>query len=166
MILWAMPHRATQDGWVMVESSDKMWSTGDSQTQTGKSGSLLWGPCSFLLGPGAQGSVCALQESISQSYVSSGISMVGLTVTSSKRAYAIPRSAVPVAEKQISIRKTKIDVFVTNWTGIAPTYPIHNSTLLCVSPEWTIVLKLSLCFTYFSIVLVFLRVVLLLLWSV
>ena len=22
-----MPHRATQDGWVMVESSEKMWST-------------------------------------------------------------------------------------------------------------------------------------------
>ena len=27
--------------------------------------SLLWGPCSFLRGPGAQGSVCALQESVS-----------------------------------------------------------------------------------------------------
>ena len=26
--LWAMPCRATHDGWVMVESSDKMWSTG------------------------------------------------------------------------------------------------------------------------------------------
>ena len=28
MKLWAMPCRATQDGWVMVESSDKTWSTG------------------------------------------------------------------------------------------------------------------------------------------
>ena len=28
MKLWAMPRRANQDGWVMVESSDKMWSTG------------------------------------------------------------------------------------------------------------------------------------------
>ena len=27
--------------------------------------SLLWGHCSFLLGPGAQGFVCALQESVS-----------------------------------------------------------------------------------------------------
>ena len=27
--------------------------------------SLLWGHYSFLLGPGAQGSVCALQESVS-----------------------------------------------------------------------------------------------------
>ena len=26
---WAMPHRATQDGQVMVESSDKTWSTGE-----------------------------------------------------------------------------------------------------------------------------------------
>ena len=24
-----MPHRATQDGWVMVESSDTMWSTAE-----------------------------------------------------------------------------------------------------------------------------------------
>ena len=47
--------------------------------------SLLWGHCSFLLGPGAQGSVCALQESISQSCVSSGSSTVG--------AYAIPKSS-------------------------------------------------------------------------
>ena len=114
-------------------------SSGDSWTQTGKSGSLLWGHCSFLLGPGAQGSVCALQESISQSCVSSGSSTVGLMATSSKRAYAIPKSAVhrapvPVAEKQISISKTKIDVLVTNWTGISLTYLIHNRSLLCVSP--------------------------------
>ena len=29
MKLWAMACRATQDGWVMVESSDKTWSTGE-----------------------------------------------------------------------------------------------------------------------------------------
>ena len=28
MKLWAIPCRATQDGWVMVESSDKTWSIG------------------------------------------------------------------------------------------------------------------------------------------
>ena len=38
---------------------------------------------------------CALQESISQCCVSSGSSMVGLMVTSSKRAYAILKSAAP-----------------------------------------------------------------------
>ena len=55
---------------------------------------------SLLLSPGSwctQGSVCALQESVSQSCVSSGGSMVGLMVTSSKRAYAIPRSTAPRA---------------------------------------------------------------------
>ena len=29
MKLWAMPCRATQEGQAMVESSDKMWSTGE-----------------------------------------------------------------------------------------------------------------------------------------
>ena len=29
MKLWAIPCRATQDRWAMVESSDKMWSTGE-----------------------------------------------------------------------------------------------------------------------------------------
>ena len=60
--------------------------------------SLLLG--SLLLSPGSwctQGFVCALQDSISQSCVSSGSSMVGLMATSPKRAYAIPRSAVPRA---------------------------------------------------------------------
>ena len=52
--------------------------------------SLLWGHCSFLPGPGEQHSVCALQESISQSCVNSDMSMVGLMATASKRAYAIP----------------------------------------------------------------------------
>ena len=45
----------------------------------------------------AQGSVCALQDSVFQSCVSSGGSMVGLLVTSSQRAYAIPKSAAPRA---------------------------------------------------------------------
>ena len=50
---------------------------------------------SLLLSPGScctRFCVC-LQESISQSCVSSDNSMVGLMVTSSKRAYAIPKSA-------------------------------------------------------------------------
>ena len=43
------------------------------------------------------GFCCAFQESLSQSCESSGISMVGLMVTSSKRAYARPRSTAPRA---------------------------------------------------------------------
>jgi len=71
-------------------------SAGDSWTVTGKSGQSLVG--SLLLYSGSwctQGSICALQESISQSCVSSGSSVVRLMATSFKRAYAIPRSAAP-----------------------------------------------------------------------
>ena len=53
---------------------------------------------SLLLSPGswyAQGLVSALKDPVSQSCVSSGCSMVGLMVTSSKRAYAIPKLAAP-----------------------------------------------------------------------
>ena len=60
---------------------------------------------SLLLSPGSwcvQVSIYTLQESISQSWVSSGSSMVGLMVTSSKRAYAIPKSASPRAPDPVS----------------------------------------------------------------
>ena len=55
---------------------------------------------SLLIFPGfwhAQGFVCDFQESVSQFSVSSGGSMVGLVATSSKSAYAIPRSTAPRA---------------------------------------------------------------------
>ena len=60
--------------------------------------SLLWGHCSFLLGPGTHKVLFApFQSLFPQSCVSDGSSMVGLMVTSSKRAYAIPKSAAPRA---------------------------------------------------------------------
>ena len=61
---------------------------------------------SLRLSPGSwctQGSVCALQESISQSCVSSGRSVVGLMATSSKRAYAILKSAAPRAPGPLAV---------------------------------------------------------------
>ena len=49
--------------------------------------------CSFLLGPGVHKVLFVPSKSLfPQSCVSSGVSMVGLMVTSSKRAYATPRS--------------------------------------------------------------------------
>ena len=68
---------------------------GHSQASLSQSvvGSLLLSPGSWC----AQGFVCALQESVSQSCVSSGSSMVGLMMTSSKRAHATHRSAAPRA---------------------------------------------------------------------
>ena len=64
--------------------------SGHSQASLGQSlvGSVLLSPGSWF----AQGFFCALQESVSQSCVSSGGSLVGLMVTSSRRAYAIPRA--------------------------------------------------------------------------
>ena len=59
--------------------------------------SLLWGHCSFLLDPGVHKVLFLPSRSLfPQSCVSSGGSM-GLMVTSSKRAYATPRSAIPRA---------------------------------------------------------------------
>ena len=70
----------------------------DSWTLTAVWVSLLWGHCSFLLGPGVHKVLFVPSKSLfPQSCVSSGGSMVGLIVTSSKRAYAIPRSASPRA---------------------------------------------------------------------
>ena len=58
--------------------------------------SLLWGHCSFLMGPGVYKVLFVPSQCLfPQSCVSSGGSMVGLLVTSSKGAYAIPRSAAP-----------------------------------------------------------------------
>ena len=52
--------------------------------------SLLWGHCSFLLGPGTHKVLFVPSESLfPQSCVSFGGFMAGLMPTSSKRAYAI-----------------------------------------------------------------------------
>ena len=60
--------------------------------------SLLWGHCSFLLGPGVHKVLFMPSQGLfPQSCVSSSSSVMGLMVTSSKRAYAIPRSTAPRA---------------------------------------------------------------------
>ena len=66
---------------------------GHSQASMGQS---LWGHFSFLLGPGEHKVLFVPSKSpFPQSFVNSGGSMVGLMATSSKRAYAIPRSTAP-----------------------------------------------------------------------
>ena len=80
---------------------------GDSWTLMGKSRTVSCGvtaPFSSVLV--YRRFVCVLQESVSQSCVSSGSSMAGLMTTSSKRAYAIPRSAVPRA---LSLQQSTAD---------------------------------------------------------
>ena len=73
-------------------------STRDSWTLMGMSGPVSSGHWSFLLRPGAHKVLFVPSKSLfPQSCVSSGGSMVGLMATSSKRAYATPRSAAPRA---------------------------------------------------------------------
>ena len=56
--------------------------------------SLLWGHCSFLLGPDVYKVLFVPYKSLfPQSCGSSGGSMVGLMVTSTKKAHGIPKSA-------------------------------------------------------------------------
>ena len=72
--------------WRLLDTHKKVWV------------GVLWGHYSFLLGPGAHKVLFVPSKSLfPQSFVCSGTSMVGLMATSSKRAYAIPRSSVPRA---------------------------------------------------------------------
>ena len=65
--------------------------------------SLLCDHASFLLGPGAHKVLFLPSKSLfPQSCVSSGASMVGLMVTSSKRTYAILKSAAPRASAPVA----------------------------------------------------------------
>ena len=92
---------------------------GHSRARLGQSlvGSLLLSPGSWC----AQGSVCAHQEFVSQSCVSSGSSMVGLMETSFKRVYAIPRSAAPRAHAPVAVHGSPV-----------PLYRNHDNHVMCL----------------------------------
>ena len=90
----ALPHsvpptlqQATADPrlrWRLLDTHGQVWV------------SLLWGHCSFLLGPGVHKVLFVPSKSLfPQPCVSSGSSMVELMATFSNRAYAIPRSTAP-----------------------------------------------------------------------
>ena len=93
-------------------------------------GSLLFSPGFWCI----QGSVCALQVSISQSCVSSGTSTVGLMATYYKRAYAKPKSAalrarVPVAVHCWPVPPLKHSSFSVSLGSLGP--GAHKA---CLSP--------------------------------
>ena len=72
------------------------WSSTRRDTRRQVWVSLLWGHCSFLLGPGVHKVLFVPSKSLfPQSYVSSDGAVAGLMATSSKRAYTTPRSAAP-----------------------------------------------------------------------
>ena len=83
------PAAATADPhlhWRLLDTHGQAWVT------------LFWGHFSFLLGPGVHKVLFVPSKSLfPQSCVSSGGFMVGLMAPSSKRTYAIPRSAAPRA---------------------------------------------------------------------
>ena len=88
---------------------------------------------SLLLSPGSwcqQGSVCALQVSVSQSCVSSGSSMAWLKVIFSKKAYAMPRSAgkQSIADPYLHRRYTSTLLFQCLWCLLV------TVTQVCLSP--------------------------------
>ena len=97
-VLHSMPptlHQATSDPglcWRLLDTPGLVWV------------SLLWGHCSFLLGPDEHKVLFVPSKSLFlQSHMSSGSSVVGLMVTSSKRAYAIPRCTAPKASAPMAV---------------------------------------------------------------
>ena len=89
--------------------------------------SFLWGHCSFLLGLCVHKVLFVPSKSLfPQSCVSSGGSMMGLMATSSKRAYAIPRSTVPRA---LPLQQATIDPYLHSWvSSVAQSCPtLHDS---------------------------------------
>ena len=86
--------------------------------------SLLWGHCSFHLGPGVHKVWLVPSKSLFKFCVSSGSPMVGLMATSSKRAYAMPRSAAPET--------------LPLWQATADPYlhRRHSDTVLADIPIW------------------------------
>ena len=89
------PAAATADPrlhWRLLDTHGQVWV------------SLFWGHCSFLLGPSEHKILFVPSKSLfPQSCVSSGSSVVYLMVTSSNKAYAIPRSTAPRAPAPASV---------------------------------------------------------------
>ena len=91
------PNPATSHCWPMPLPE----TPGHSQASLGQS---LWGPCCFLLCPAAHKVLFVPSKSLFPQFcVRSGSSMVGLMATSSKRAYAIPRSTAPRAPSPAAV---------------------------------------------------------------
>ena len=88
---------------------------------------VLWGHCSFLLGPGADTVLFVPSKSLfPQSCLSSGGSMVGLMMTSSKRPYAIPKSAAPKPLQQATddthLHRRYLDTALAQSLWVGPTF--------------------------------------------
>ena len=105
---------------------------------------ILWGHCSFLLGPGPHNILSMPSKSVfPQSCVSSGGSMMGLMAAVSKWAYAIPRSTAPRAPTsaaghflpippQETLRHSSVSVSGGLWVLL------HTSYVWASEPLWQV----------------------------
>ena len=104
--------------------------------------SVLWGPCSFLLGPVAHKVLSVPPKSLFPQFcVSSAGSVVGLIVISSKRAYAIPRSAVPRAPA----------LEVGHCLPVPPQETLKHSKAGLVQSLWGLLVHIRYCLSPLSI---------------
>ena len=78
--------------------------------------SLWWGHCSLFLGPGTNKVLFVPSKSLfPHSCVSSGSSVVGLMATSSKRAYATPRSMLKEISLEYSLEGLMLKLKLKLW---------------------------------------------------
>ena len=110
-------------------------STRDSSTLTGKSGSVSCGVTALLLGPSVHKVLFVSSKSLFPQFcISSGSSMVGLMATSSKRAYAIPRSIAPRAPAPVAV--TVKPYLCRRHSDTGPSDPTETETEVCLSVSW------------------------------
>ena len=76
--------------------------------------------------------VCAFQESVFPILCSSGYSMVELMVTSSKRAYAVPKSATPRAGHCLLVPPQETLKYSSGSVSVASLGP--GAHKVCLSP--------------------------------
>ena len=111
--------------WTLLDTHGQVWI------------SLLWGHCSFLLGPWCTRFSLCPPRVCSQSCVSSGSSLVGLMATSTKRANAIPRSAVPRAPAPVAVHCWPVppqETLKHSFVSVSVGYLGPNVHKVCLSP--------------------------------
>ena len=105
MKLWAMPCRATQDTWVMVESSDKKWSPGEGN------GKPLQYSC-----------LENLMNNMTQEYIKTQIMEKDMATQSSILAWRIPWTEEPNGLQSMESQRVG-----HNWATKPPPPPSHKS---------------------------------------
>ena len=95
--------------------------------------SLLWGHCSFFLGPGAHKVLFVPSKSVSPVLYKFWRLYGGLMVTSSKGVYAVPRSAAPRAPAPAAVHCSPNTVLTQSlWVSVGSL--CAGAHKVCLSP--------------------------------